>query len=100
MLTGADTLAGGTGDDTYILFTAGHLLIEGAGAGTDTVKSYKNYTLGTNFENLKLESIDAFNGTGNSLPNRLTGNGAANTLNGWLEPTPWPACWQRYLCRG
>ncbi|OGS91986.1 MAG: hypothetical protein A2Z95_03705 [Gallionellales bacterium GWA2_60_18] len=80
--TGADNMAGGAGDDTYIVENAGDVVTEAASAGTDTVRSYISYTLGTNLENLILDGTAAINGTGNTLNNVIAGNSAANALNG------------------
>jgi Ca2+-binding RTX toxin-like protein len=57
-------------------------VIEGASEGTDLIKSSVSYTLPINVENLQLIGSSAINGTGNSLPNRLTGNAANNRLDG------------------
>jgi Ca2+-binding RTX toxin-like protein len=42
------------------------------------------YTLTANVENLTLTGVAAINGTGNTLNNVITGNGAANSLSGGL----------------
>ena len=79
---GADTMAGGGGDDTYFVDNAGDVVTEGAAAGTDTVRAAITYTLGANLENLVLTGAGTINGTGNSLDNSITGNGGDNTLDG------------------
>lgn len=79
---GADLLQGLGGNDTYIVDNIGDRVSEGAGGGTDLVKSSVSITLGANVENLTLTGSANINGTGNSLANRLTGNAGANTLNG------------------
>ncbi|MEN5035388.1 cadherin-like domain-containing protein [Pseudomonas sp. TWI929] len=79
---GNDTLAGGAGDDIYIVDQAGDTVSEGFAAGTDTVRSSLNYTLGANLENLELTGGGNLNGTGNSLDNLLTGNTGNNRLDG------------------
>ena len=79
---GNDTAQGGLGNDTYTLSSAGDVIIENANEGTDTVKSYLDYTLGNNLENLTLLGNADINGTGNSLNNNLTGNNFNNTLSG------------------
>lgn len=76
-----DTLRGGAGDDTYILSRA-DLVIEAAGAGTDTVRAGLSYALTGNVERLVLTGNGNLNGTGNGLANVLTGNGGANRLSG------------------
>ena len=77
----ADTLSGLGGNDTYTV-TAGDVIIEAAGGGTDTVQSSGTYTLGANVENLTLTGVAAVNGTGNTVANIITGNAAANQLFG------------------
>jgi Ca2+-binding RTX toxin-like protein len=77
---GVDTMIGGTGDDTYVT-DGGDTLTEGAGAGTDTVRSSVNFTLAANFENLTLLGA-ALTGTGNGVANVIIGNGNDNSLSG------------------
>ena len=85
ILTGnsaANTLAGGVGNDIYIVST-GDNVVENVGEGTtDTVQSDVTWTLGANIERLTLTGTGAINGTGNALGNILTGNSAANVLDG------------------
>ncbi len=86
MLTGgagADTLAGGLGDDTYHV-DGSDTIIEGAGQGIDTVYVTSAFTLspGAVIENIVLSTTAAVNLTGNELDNVLTGNGVGNTLEG------------------
>ena len=78
---GNDNMAGGLGDDTYTVDVAGDVVTEALNAGTDTVVTSLNYTLGANVENLELTG-PAVTGTGNTLNNVLTGTGGANTLAG------------------
>lgn len=78
----ASSLAGGTGDDTYIVGGAGNVFVEASGEGTDSVQSAITWTLGANIEILTLTGASAIDGTGNSLDNTLTGNSAINTLAG------------------
>jgi Ca2+-binding RTX toxin-like protein len=79
---GNDYMRGGAGDDIYIVAAAGDVTAEDPGQGTDTVRSYIDWTLGANVERLELQSSGNINGTGNSLNNTLVGNSAANSLNG------------------
>ena len=104
---GNDTLSafstglGGTGDDIYNTSDVGGQVLEAAGEGTDLVRTFTNYTLPENVENLLLldSSLawdpyagagvptgppppNAVNGSGNSLDNIITGNPYANQLNG------------------
>jgi Ca2+-binding RTX toxin-like protein len=86
-LEGADVLtsnvlAGGTGDDTYVVYDPSDQVVEQAGEGTDTVRAPFSYALGDNVENLVLTGAAAINGTGNAGANAITGNAAANTIIG------------------
>ncbi|NEY91578.1 beta strand repeat-containing protein [Tabrizicola oligotrophica] len=80
--TGADELRGGGGNDTYNVNAIGDVVIEGAGAGTDTVLASATVTLSANVENLTMLSTGTYSGTGNALANTITGNGAANIIRG------------------
>ena len=60
-------MAGGLGNDTYVVDDAGDVVTEAANAGTDTVQPGSAYTLGSNVENLTLTGAAAVNGTGNAL---------------------------------
>ena len=81
---GADTLIGGSGNDTYVVDNAGDTIQESATSATqvDTVRSWVDWSLGANLENLVLLGTKNLNGTGNGLDNTLTGNGGANVLDG------------------
>jgi Ca2+-binding RTX toxin-like protein len=81
--TGADVLAGGLGNDTYVIDNLGDSVTELLNEGADKVNSSISYTLGANLENLTLTGAAAINGRGNSLNNLLTGNAANNTLVGY-----------------
>ncbi|WP_108311274.1 beta strand repeat-containing protein [Limnohabitans parvus] len=78
---GNDELKGGAGNDTYVVDNANDVVFENASAGTDTVQSSVNYTLGANVENLTLTG-EATSGTGNDLANTIVGNDNGNSLNG------------------
>jgi Ca2+-binding RTX toxin-like protein len=87
-LTGAasvnNRLAGGGGNDTYVVQDAGDVVVELAGEGTDLVQvaSLASYTIGDHVENLTNTGTGAFAGTGNALGNVLTGGSGADTLSG------------------
>ena len=86
IITGNDagsTLAGGLGNDTYVINSLSDVIIENAGEGIDTVQSSISYTLAdNNLENLTLSGTEAINGTGNTFNNVITGNSANNILDG------------------
>lgn len=78
---GADVLAGGLGNDTYITDRS-DTIIENAGEGSDTVVADFSYVLDANLENLTLAGMQAISGTGNAANNVLIGNSAGNVLLG------------------
>lgn len=57
-VTGADTMIGGLGNDTYYVDNIGDQLVELVGEGTDTVQSKISYALGENVESLNLLDFD------------------------------------------
>ncbi|WP_312336454.1 calcium-binding protein [Anaerospora hongkongensis] len=78
----ADRLYGGTGNDTYIINYLFTVIIENDGEGTDTVlQKSTSYTLSANIENLTLMEGARW-GTGNQLDNIITGNSGSNVLDG------------------
>ncbi len=77
----ANVLAGGLGNDTYVV-GAGDTIVELAGGGLDLVQSAASVQLQDHLENLALTGTAAVDGTGNALDNQLTGNAAANVLDG------------------
>ena len=79
----ADTMAGGAGDDTYVVDHINDVVTEVASAGNDTIEASVTYTLSANVEKLILtEGSGNINGTGNDLVNTLTGNSGNNRLDG------------------
>ncbi len=79
---GAGRLAGGAGNDTYVIGNTGVVVVELAGGGIDTVRSSVGRTLGSYQENLVLTGTASVNGTGNDQANVITGNAGANALDG------------------
>src|SRR5262249_41213678 len=86
---GADSMAGGAGDDTYVVDNAGDVVDETGGSGTDTVQSSVSFNLTENGTTVigaigkrtrtgKAET----SGTGHDLDNVITGNSGNNTLDG------------------
>jgi Ca2+-binding RTX toxin-like protein len=80
--TAVDLLAGGAGDDTYVVSNAGDVVLENANEGTDTVHASVNFGLTANVENLVLDGSADLQGYGNGDVNTLTGNASNNLLNG------------------
>ncbi|MBK7170604.1 MAG: calcium-binding protein [Gammaproteobacteria bacterium] len=87
---GNDSLAGGAGDDVYILDNALDVVVEGAGAGNDTVALGVNgyaaftYTLTNNVENAEINPAWAV-GTNSYYyyyPVTITGNELGNIMRG------------------
>ena len=80
-IPGGGALAGGAGDDTYHVQSIADIIAENTDEGNDTVSAIVSFTLGPNIENLILAGR-AVSGTGNALPNIITGNSRNNDLHG------------------
>ena len=79
---GADDMAGGEGDDTYVVDNVADVISEAAGEGSDTVLAAVSYSLSENVEDLSLTGADNIDAIGNALDNVLTGNAGNNVLTG------------------
>ena len=79
---GVDAMAGGFGNDVYVVDDAADTVVEAANAGHDMVRSGVTYTLGEHLEDLELTGSAAIDASGNALRNTLRGNAAANRLDG------------------
>ena len=79
---GINHLAGGLGNDIYVVQNSGDIVTELSGEGSDLVDSSVTYTLGDNLENLTLIGSAAVDATGNAGVNIITGNNANNALTG------------------
>ena len=83
---GADfaTLAGGAGDDTYMVWVTSTSILEEAGGDVDTIDSrvWGETTLPEHVENLHLNGPGATAGTGNGLANILAAGEVGATLDG------------------
>ncbi|WP_459993436.1 beta strand repeat-containing protein, partial [Methylosoma difficile] len=81
---GADSLAGGLGNDSYVVDDLGDTVTETSTLATeiDNVSSSVSFVLGANLENLALTGTTAINATGNGLNNALLGNDGNNVLDG------------------
>lgn len=81
-LAGADTMAGGGGNDIYTVDSGADQVTELAGGGTaDRVNAWANYVLGAEVERLYLYGA-ARSGTGNALNNLIVGTTGNDTLDG------------------
>jgi Ca2+-binding RTX toxin-like protein len=96
---GADTLIGGYGNDTYVIDTAGDVVLElgvfkgGQDVSTDTVETPFDTALVSqyaNVENVTLVGSAGIGAIGNAVANRLDGslNPAGNRLAGAAAATP------------
>ncbi len=77
----ANQLAGGAGNDRYIL-GEGDTVTESANEGTDYIVTASSFALGENIENLELVGSENIDATGNALDNWIFGNSGANLLDG------------------
>lgn len=80
--TGADVMRGMAGNDIYYVDNVLDRVTEGVDQGMDTIRSTITRALPANVENLTLIGTAAISGSGNTLANKIIGNGAVNTLNG------------------
>jgi Ca2+-binding RTX toxin-like protein len=81
-LGGADVMQGNAGHDAYFVDSAGDVVIEFGGGGTDAVYATISYALTATVENLYLQGAADLHGAGNALANYMQGNTGNNTLNG------------------
>jgi Ca2+-binding RTX toxin-like protein len=78
-----DTLAGGEGDDIYIVNSVLDIVTELVNGGTtDQVKSTVSWTLGDNLESLQLKGWDFLAGKGNALNNTFYSSYGDTWLDG------------------
>ncbi|HKK30160.1 MAG TPA: hypothetical protein VKA18_07190, partial [Alphaproteobacteria bacterium] len=75
-------IAGGSGNDLYLIDDAGISLVESVGQGTDTVATSVSFALPVNFENMSLLGSDDIDAFGNSQNNMFTPNSGANFIDG------------------
>jgi len=81
--TGDDSLTGGLGNDTYVIDSTNDMIVEAAGAGTDTVRTNLSaYVLGSSLEKLTYIGTGNFSGTGNASANVITGGAGDDSLDG------------------
>ena len=82
--TGADFMAGGAGNDTYVVDDAGDVVVENASQGSDAVFATAHYRLSANVETLVLQGGADLQGYGNGASNAIYGNSGNNLLDGGL----------------
>jgi Ca2+-binding RTX toxin-like protein len=82
--TGGDRLEGGNGNDIYIVDSGSDYIIDSPMTGIETVKSFVSWSLSRvpGLDNLELVGNESTSGSGNALPNRITGNDGVNYING------------------
>jgi Ca2+-binding RTX toxin-like protein len=83
---GADTMRGHDGNDTYLVYNSGDIVIELAGEGNDRVSAGVDYVLGkgVHVELLNTSSVNAtlaIDLTGNSFAQTIRGNAGDNILS-------------------
>lgn len=79
-----DTLVGGKGDDTYVLWDPKSTIVEAAGEGIDTieVRYWGGIALPNNIENVFLKNGGGTWATGNALANVIVAGDVGATLDG------------------
>ena len=83
-------MAGGAGNDTYVVDSAGDVVTESASAGhRHGAERRSRYTLGANVENLTLTGSGSINGTGNSAQQHAHRQQPATTRS-TAAPAPTP----------
>ncbi len=75
------TMAGGTGDDIYYLYSSINHAYEATDGGVDTISTWMDYTLPDNFENLTVTG-DNRHAYGNDADNIITGGSGSQTIDG------------------
>jgi len=79
--SGADTFEAGSGNNTFIINNVDDVIETGANAGSDTVESSVNYTLGQGLDTLKLTGSASLQGEGNAdAANLIEANSGSDTL--------------------
>jgi trimeric autotransporter adhesin len=77
---GVDTLAGGNGNDYFILNVSGDVVTDSSASAHNTVQAGFSYSLSTDVNTLILTGTGALTGIGNSAADLLVGNTGADTL--------------------
>jgi Ca2+-binding RTX toxin-like protein len=82
--SGADTLIGGLGDDTYVVGSEPVVIVEQVGEGADLIETYLDFALPENIENLRLAGDSWATAIGNAQANIIIGNSSPNVINGGM----------------
>ncbi len=82
--TGADTMRGGAGNDVHVVDSAGDVVIELAGEGSDWVElsTLDGYLLPDGVENLRIIDATGRSASGNAANNAIFGGIGADLLRG------------------
>ena len=80
--SGADTLVGGSGNDTFVLNNASDVVQDTSTTASNTIEAAFSYSLPTDINTLVLTGTAAVTGTGNSGTDTLTSNTGLDTLIG------------------
>ncbi|MFT8246751.1 carbohydrate-binding domain-containing protein [Roseomonas sp. BN140053] len=76
------TRTGEAGDDTYLVGDSHASITEAAGGGVDNARTWMDYVLPDNVENLEAATDNSLHLTGNSASNYITGAAGDDWLNG------------------
>jgi Ca2+-binding RTX toxin-like protein len=75
-------MAGGVGNDIYVVDSASDVVTENTDEGFDTIQSLVTRTISANVEKLMLTGSSAIDATGSANDDCLLGNGGDNTITG------------------
>jgi trimeric autotransporter adhesin len=78
--TGAATLNGSTGNDTFVVNNSADVVSDTSTTATNALQASVNYTLATNVNSLLLTGSGNLIGTGNGASDSLTANSGSDTL--------------------
>jgi len=82
----ADTLVGGTGNDTFVINNSGVVIKDTASSANNVAMALVSYVLPANVNTLILTGSGALSGTGNGGSDTLVANGGNDTLTAGSGP--------------